>query len=398
MISPEFPPNEFLRQKAVEKYRLLDTLPEDSYDAITSIIASICRVPISLVTLLDKNRNFLKSHHGIPFSESPREISFCGHAITQPEPIMIVEDAREDERFKDNPLVEEHSAIFYAGVPLVNPEGYKLGTLCIYDTKPKKLSDTEKEALINLAKQVVNLFEQRIQNFELTKLQEELKLRNEELEKFAALVSHDLKSPLGQIYTISELLGHELKQVQNTEVADYLDLLKQSTTSMSSYIDGMLNYYKNNSDTSKKEFIDLERLIKEVIAITGARSLSYSFGSDINKSAFYVDKIALQQIFVNLVTNSIKYNDKSTCEISLNITQKENNYFFELSDNGPGIDPKYQDNIFDLFFTVPNEKSGLKGLGFGLATVKRLLTKLEGSIRLVPTSKEGAHFEIVIPK
>lgn len=398
MISPEFPPNEFLRQKAVEKYRLLDTLPEDSYDAITSIIASICRVPISLVTLLDKNRNFLKSHHGIPFSESPRDISFCGHAITQPEPIMIVEDAREDERFIDNPLVEEHSAIFYAGVPLVNPEGYKLGTLCIYDTKPKKLSDTEKEALINLAKQVVNLFEQRIQNFELTKLQEELKLRNEELEKFAALVSHDLKSPLGQIHTISELLGHELKQVQNTEVADYLDLLKQSTTSMSSYIDGMLNYYKNNGDSSKKEFIDLERLIKEVIAITGARSLSYSFGSDINKSAFYVDKIALQQIFVNLVTNSIKYNDKSTCEIFLNITQKENNYFFELSDNGPGIDPKYQENIFDLFFTIPNEKSGQKGLGFGLATVKRLLTKLEGSIRLIPATKEGAHFEIVIPK
>ena len=121
MIAPDFPDNEIQRQTAVEKYMLLDTLPEDCYDNITALMAYVCETPISLVTLLDKKRNFLKSHHGIPFNEFPREISFCGHAINSDDMITIVEDARLDKRFVDNPLVTEYQAIFYAGVPLIDP-------------------------------------------------------------------------------------------------------------------------------------------------------------------------------------------------------------------------------------------------------------------------------------
>ena len=122
---------------AVRSYHLLDTLPEKDFDNITALTANICDVPISLVTLLDADRNFLKSHYGIPFNESPRDISFCGHAILEESNIFIIEDARKDNRFKDNPLVTEMNAIFYAGVRLVNSEGYPLGTLCVFDTKPK---------------------------------------------------------------------------------------------------------------------------------------------------------------------------------------------------------------------------------------------------------------------
>ncbi|MCW8980343.1 MAG: ATPase, partial [Altibacter sp.] len=108
MISPKAPYNEAERLAELHSYNLLDTLPEVDYDNITALIASICDVPISLVTLLDKDRNFLKSHFGLDIQESPRDISFCGHAILNDNDLFIVEDARKDERFYDNPIIEEY--------------------------------------------------------------------------------------------------------------------------------------------------------------------------------------------------------------------------------------------------------------------------------------------------
>ena len=164
MIPPRFPENEKERIAELRKYNLLDTLSENDFDNITSLISVICEVPVSLITLLDTDRNFFKSHFGLDFNQSPRNISFCGHAILHDEEIFIVEDATKDERFKDNQLVNEANAIFYAGVPLVNPNGFKLGTLCVFDHKPRKLTTIQIASLKALAKQVVILFELRKKN------------------------------------------------------------------------------------------------------------------------------------------------------------------------------------------------------------------------------------------
>jgi len=174
MIKPEYPPNEFKRQKELEKYELLDTLPEDSYDTITSLMAHIFDVPISLVAILDKERNFLKSHHGVPFNEDPRDRSFCAHAILYDDEIMIVSDALKDARFKNNPLVLDMGVRFYAGAPLVNSNGYKIGTLCVFDTKPKVLNEHQITTLINMSKQVMLIMEQRYSNIQLKKMQDRL--------------------------------------------------------------------------------------------------------------------------------------------------------------------------------------------------------------------------------
>ena len=107
MIPPAFPKNEAERLAVVSKYKLLDYLPEEDFDNITSLIAAICEVPIALITVLDKEKNHFKSNFGIDFKDSPREFSFCGHAILQDEPIFIVKDVQKDARFKDNPVVKE---------------------------------------------------------------------------------------------------------------------------------------------------------------------------------------------------------------------------------------------------------------------------------------------------
>ncbi|MGB5974159.1 MAG: GAF domain-containing protein [Nodosilinea sp.] len=143
------------RLEALRQYKVLDTPSERSYDDITSLAAFICDVPIALISLVDTDRQWFKSRVGLPVQETGRDVSFCAHAILGAD-VMIVNDASLDERFADNPLVTELPGIrFYAGVPLVTPEGQPLGTLCVIDKKPRTLSDSQVEALEALARQVV---------------------------------------------------------------------------------------------------------------------------------------------------------------------------------------------------------------------------------------------------
>lgn len=186
MIKALIPIDEKKRLQALEKYDLLDTMPEDNYDSITDIISIICDVPIALITLVDKERTFLKSRMGLEdMVEAPRELSFCSHTIVTEEEIFIVPDAQKDVRFQGNPILDKIDIAFYAGVPLIDKNGYKLGALCVSDYKPRKLNETQMRALKNMAKHVMILFEERYQNMQLQRMQKELKERNDELKDFA---------------------------------------------------------------------------------------------------------------------------------------------------------------------------------------------------------------------
>ncbi|WP_452603302.1 sensor histidine kinase [Pontimicrobium sp. MEBiC06410] len=398
MISPKFPKNERKRQKAVEKYKLLDTPSEDKYDNITSFISDICDAPISLITLLDNDRNFLKSHYGIDFNESPRNISFCGHTINSDAPIMIIEDARKDERFHDNPLVKEFNAIFYAGVSLVNSEGYKLGTLCVYDHKPRTLTLEQKKALQIIAKQVVTLFEQRLQNEQLLKLKENLQRRNDDLEKFAAIVSHDLKSPVNNIISLTELLKTENPDLSKDSM-QYIDYLQESSTSLKKYIDGVLSFYRSDKLLGlKKELFTVEEIIKDCKSIVDISKEAEINLTNTTKNIF-LNRAALEQVFVNLLTNAIKYNDKTQVIININCNEDDNFYYFSHTDNGRGIPEEDLDNIFDLFKTIAQEdKYGNQGNGIGLATTKKLITALGGTITASSILGKHTTFKFKIEK
>ncbi|MFD2562348.1 sensor histidine kinase [Aquimarina rubra] len=399
MIAPLYPKNEKQRQAAVEKYGLLDTLPEESFDNITSVMSYICDAPISLITLLDKDRNFLKSHYGIPFSESPREISFCGHAINSDDPITIIKDSREDERFDGNPLVTEHQAIFYAGAPLIDSEGFKLGTLCVYDTKPRELSSEQKNALLAMSKQVVSLFEQRYQNLKLTQLRDKLEKRNEDLKKFASVVSHDLKSPLANIISLTELLEDDNKDKLGEESLQYLEYLKTSSYSLKDYIDGILKFYKSDDlIKNRKEKIDIEHLVEELKQITDSEHKA-KFNVLGNVQEIIANKSALMQVLTNLITNAIKYNSKPEIVIDIKITSVLGFYEFAVKDNGDGIPKDYLDKIFDLFTVVGVEdRDGNLGTGIGLATVKKIVQNLGGEITVASSKGEGSTFTFSIAK
>ncbi|RYZ77696.1 MAG: PAS domain S-box protein [Proteobacteria bacterium] len=161
MKRPELPANEQARLAALRSYNILDTDPEELFDGITTLASQICGTSIALVSLVDENRQWFKSRAGLEARETPRDVSFCGHAILQNE-ILEVVDARKDERFSDNPLVTgDPRVIFYAGAPLTTSSGENLGTLCVIDHEPHQLTESQRKALSALAKQVVALFELR---------------------------------------------------------------------------------------------------------------------------------------------------------------------------------------------------------------------------------------------
>lgn len=160
----------------LESYDLIDTLPESIYDDITQLAAAICSSPISLISLITDEKQFFKSHYGLEINETPLEDSFCKYVVEEDIELMIVEDARKDERFIENGFVSGAPYIsFYAGVRLTSPKGLPLGALCVIDDKPKKIRQSEIDALKILAKQIV-------QSFELRKATKEIAKKNEALE------------------------------------------------------------------------------------------------------------------------------------------------------------------------------------------------------------------------
>jgi GAF domain-containing protein len=135
------PANEAERLAALKEYHILDTETEQLYDDITTLAAHICEVPIAMISLVDEARQWFKSRVGTEQQQTPREVAFCAHAILQKNP-FIVNDATKDRRFADSALVTGEPHIrFYAGIPLINPEGLALGTLCVVDHQPRQLSD-----------------------------------------------------------------------------------------------------------------------------------------------------------------------------------------------------------------------------------------------------------------
>ncbi|HEY9185447.1 MAG TPA: PAS domain S-box protein [Salegentibacter sp.] len=180
MKEPEIPVNEPERLKELESYQLTGLVENEDYDFITSMAAQICDTKISLISLVTDDKQWFLSHHGLEARETSRDYAFCAHAINTPNEPFIVEDARKDERFHDNPLTTgDPHAIFYAGIPLVTSRGYPLGTLCTIDDSPKKLNKTQLERLQKLARQTVKLFESRKKSIEVGLLNQELEQKND---------------------------------------------------------------------------------------------------------------------------------------------------------------------------------------------------------------------------
>lgn len=177
------PTKEAKRLKVLWQYDILDTVPEEVFDDLTELAARICEAPIALISLVDEDRQWFKSKVGVTLTETSRDISFCAHAVKQQD-LFIIPDASKDPRFAANPLVISEPKIrFYAGAPLIAPDGYALGTLCVIDKVPRELRIEQKQALRVLARHVMTQLELRRHARELNAAHEAGETTKDQLEK-----------------------------------------------------------------------------------------------------------------------------------------------------------------------------------------------------------------------
>lgn len=405
MIRPSIPPNEEQRLKELEAYQLIGTAEDDDFDFITSMAAQITDSKISLISFVLEDMQWFLSHHGIAAREASREYSFCGHAINKPDEVMIVEDARRDERFSDNPhTTGEPHVIFYAGVPLVTPNGMPLGTLCVVDDHPKKLSSNQVQQLKKLAKQTLNLLQLRRNQLELNKTNEELKKNielvkttNNEIKTFSYTVAHDLRAPLRAMSGYAEMLNRNYGKALDQEAKRIINNIQQNASKMGRLIDDLLSFSRLGREELNLTNVCMEELTKEVLVELN-KAIDNKVDIRIHKLPDVMgDRNLLYQVMMNLISNAIKYSSKKeNALIEVYSEFKDGEVIFVVKDNGSGFDMKYSGKLFHVFQRLHSDDE-FEGNGIGLATVSRIIAKHGGRIWAEGQVDVGATFYFTLP-
>jgi signal transduction histidine kinase len=393
------PENEVERLAALESYAIIDSGEEKDFDAIAAIASAICGTPISLITFIDDKRQWFKSHIGTDLTENFRDLSFCTYAIAGTEEIMIVPDALQDERFASNPVVTDARVTFYAGVPLINEDGYALGTLCVLDQQPHEFSDAQIDALKALAKQVVDKIELQRKVLQLEKTNQELINANVLIQKFASMAAHDIKNPLSSIRLTSQALRTRQEITHNEGCLRLVNMNISAADNLLVLVDEMLAYSKEPTLLlEKRQEFNLNALVAKVVGLlTVPDSIKIEWPDENHQVYFSV--IAVEQILLNLLSNAIRYNDKQQGLLQIRFSEEDHYYQLTVEDNGRGISPEYHDKIFAQNFTLKvKDRFNNLGSGIGLSTVKDLLYLLGSSITLKSIPGEGSEFAVRLKK
>lgn len=259
--------NEPARIAALHRYRILDTGPERAFDDLTMLASHICGTPMALITLVDTDRQWFKSRVGVTASETSRTISFCSHAIRHHD-LFIVPDARADARLRDNPLVTGDPHIrFYAGAPLVTPDGHALGTLCVVDRVTRTLTQEQIEALDALRRQVQSQLELRRHVFEL----EQALAERDEAQAQQALLIEDLRASHDHVRRLSAMMPF-------CATCQFTMTIPADPSAIPALTDGV-SHVLQEKHWSDKDVMAVELALQEAVA----NAIRHGCGGDVTK-------------------------------------------------------------------------------------------------------------------
>lgn len=390
---------ENFRNSIINDYQILGSSQDKDYDDLIFLASSICEVETAGLCIVNDQQVWFKSKTGFKIEDILLENSFSRLTLESNENLVAINFSDNPELFQKASRHYHNDYKFYCGVSIINSSGHKLGVLEIFDLEERELKDFQIKSLKVLASQIMKLLEFRKRNDEFVQIQNKLKQKYHELEKFASLVSHDIKSPLANIISLTELLHEENKDKLDNETIQYLDYLVQSSYSLRNYVDGILNFYRSEHILEKdNENVDLHLMLKEIAHL-------YEVAEDVNikfpEGAVLknINKAALYQILLNLISNSLKYNSKKEREVELTFSESDFFYYFDVIDNGEGFPIQDSEKIFKLFNTLDtNDRNGNPGSGIGLATVKKLVTSLGGKIKVDSEPGVGSKFSFSIAR
>lgn len=414
MIKASTPEDELSRLKDLYEYDVLDTEAEKSFDDLTLLASDICETPISLISLVDPDRQWFKSKQGIDVDETARDISFCSHAILENQ-VFEVQNALTDTRFHDNPLVTNDPNIrFYAGAPLITPRGNAIGTLCVISDKPKKLSSKQINALTVLSKEVIAQLELRLNNKKLVMALEKQKAHNKELEKlkeeadtanntkskFLANMTHELRTPLHGILNLAEFA---ISEGTTEEKDNTLKSILKSAHYLSNIVNDILDFSKIEAGKLEIEHINfnlndvISDVIKPQLQQASAKGIKLIKSVD-PKIAENLkgDPLRVSQILNNLCSNAIKFTKTGQVELKVSIkssTLQTQLLKFEVIDTGLGINETVQEHLFKEFHQADSSTSReYGGTGLGLSICARLSELMQGKLSFSSKIGKGSTF------
>ena len=411
----KLPDNETERLAALRRYRILDTVPEERFDRLTRLAARLFGTEIALVSLVDEARQWFKSRHGLTAAETPRELAFCAHAILKPE-VMVVEDASADPRFADNPLVCNTPNIrFYAGAPLIDRNGFALGTLCIIDSRPVAgFDDRDRAQLADLATLVVDELELRRSLADLSAAHAALRAAKDEADsanaaksEFLAVMSHEMRTPLnGVMGSLGLLLDTRL----SPEQVRFAETAQRSARMLFTLISDLLDLSKIEAGQISLDPVDFDPrelaaqavdLLQPMAREKGiALTLAVAAGLPLRVRS---DPARTNQILINLLSNAVKFTDRGTVEVRLGFAPEAAGgqparLFIEVVDTGVGVPPERRHLLFQPFGQADSSLSRrFGGAGLGLSICQRLAWRLGGEIGVDSDGKHGSRFWVRLP-
>jgi len=369
------------RLECLKSYQVLDTISEGEFERITALAARVFNVPIALISLVDVGRQWFKSNHGLgDVYETPRDQAFCAYTIQNEGDFFIIEDATKDDRFMDNPLVTGPPDIrMYAGTPLIMPEGYKLGSFCIIDSKPKPegLTIFEKQTLRELADMVVE---------RLVLRKNDKQRLIEDKSKYMASTAHDLLTPLtGMQLSLSLAKRSEDRK----EIHEYINTSLQCAEMMGMIVNRSMSLF---SPKSKRKFgeddaveekwnkVDVSSIFNRVKRVIKTYpktvDIELVMPPDIPQIILMrgSGEVSIYQATLNFLTNACKATREGWVKLTVDI--KDEQLFVECEDTGCGVRPEQQSELFVPFSEL--NKSTLHGTGLGLYSVASHIKRLNG--------------------
>ncbi|MEY3425453.1 MAG: hypothetical protein RL679_811 [Bacteroidota bacterium] len=369
MQKPDNLNDEKSRIEVLKSYEILDSPSDDDYNSITFLASEIFNAPISLISLVDEERQWFKSKIGLDISETERDISFCTHAIHTSDEVYVIEDARKNPMFQNNPLVTgKPDIVFYAGAPLVDSDGYVIGTLCIIDTKERSFSTQEAQKLKILANQVMKLLDLRKKN-------NYLKIINNEKSILLKEIQHRVKNNL---QLISSLINLQISKISDPYLSASFNICLNRIMAIS-------NIHQNIYLESARESVNFKIYLNDLLnSFEIAHSSTKNIQNEIEDIILGLDiAVPLSLITSEIITNTFKHAFSETQEKKIQILfQKKENGLLEMiiEDNGLG-------------FNTKEKWETSNSLGFEI--IKTLTEQINGCITCI-SSNNGTRFTIQI--
>jgi two-component system, sensor histidine kinase len=414
------PPHELRRLESLRQYHILDTNPEKEYEDLVALTAEICGTPTALISFVDEARQWFKARVNFKPQETPRDESFCSHALNLgAQEVLVVPDARTDPRFAQYPKLRDHPLVrFYAGAPLVTRDGHALGALCVIDQQPREFSEQQARTLRVLSRHVVNALELRRlvreQGDTIRRLQEardtidaarrEAERTAEIKGRFIATMSHEIRTPLSAVLGISRLLEDTPLSL---EQSSYIETIRASGEMLLSLLNDILDLSRIESGRLELESAPFDpavsvRQAANLLAPTAqAKGLRLETRLDPDLPALVKgDFTRLNQILVNLVSNAVKFTRSGEVRIEASRPTRVRSAAedgvdleFRVSDTGIGIPPEQQGRLFQAFSQAdPSISRQFGGTGLGLAICRQLVEMHGGRIAFESKPGRGTTF------